>query len=203
TQHNVPAWTIFAMFFTVISLGGNVVKEKLSGSFMRLKTLPSNYFISLAAKQFVYLTVIFCQVIIIFSIGVLVFPKINLPALNIPENIFGIATVTFLCGWCAISYAMCIGVFAQTQEQCNGFGAVSVVLLAAIGGIFVPSFAMPHSFHFIMNISPLHWCLESYYGLFLQGAKLKDNFNNIAAIIITTFALQLLALITLKRKNLI
>ncbi|HKR03929.1 MAG TPA: ABC transporter permease [Bacteroidia bacterium] len=203
TQHNVPAWTVFAMFFTVISLGGNVVKEKLSGSFTRLKTLPANYLISLAAKQFVYTGVILLQVLLIFSIGVLVFPKINLPGLNIPGNIFSLVLVTLLCGWCAISYAMCIGVFAQTQEQCNGFGAVSVVLLAAIGGIFVPSFAMPQSFKLIMNISPLHWCIESYYGLFLQGAKLKDIINNIFALLITTFILQLLALTALKRKNLI
>ena len=28
TQHNVPAWTIFAMFFVVMSLGGSVVREK-------------------------------------------------------------------------------------------------------------------------------------------------------------------------------
>ena len=141
--------------------------------------------------------------VIIFSLGVFLFPKINLPALNIPEHILSLILVTLLSGWCAISYAMCIGVVAQTQEQCNGFGAISVVLLAAIGGIFVPSFAMPESFKLIMNISPLHWCLESYYGLFLQGAKWTDILNNIVALLVTTFALQLLALITLKRKNLI
>jgi|SRR6185436_10581946 len=203
SQHNVPAWTVFAMFFTVISLGGNVVKEKLSGSFVRLKTLPANYLISLCAKQLVFIMVILLQVLIIFSIGVLVFPKINLPELNIPHNFFSLLIVTLLCGWCAISYAMCIGVLSRTQEQCNGFGAISVVLLAAIGGIFVPSFAMPQSFKLIMNISPLHWCIESYYGLFLQGGSLKDIMNNIFALLITAFILQLFVFITLKRKNLI
>ena len=33
TQHNVPAWTIFAMFFMVVSLGSNIVKERINGSF--------------------------------------------------------------------------------------------------------------------------------------------------------------------------
>ena len=37
SQHNVPAWTIFAMFFIVMSLGSSIVREKLSGSFIRLK----------------------------------------------------------------------------------------------------------------------------------------------------------------------
>lgn len=203
TQHNVPAWTVFAMFFTVVSLGGNMVKEKLSGSFIRLRTLPSNYFTGLVAKQFVYMAGVLMQVLIIFSIGVYLFPKMGLPALNIPDNYFGLVTVTLICGWCAISYAMCIGVFAKTQEQCNGIGAISVVLFAAIGGIFVPSFAMPQSFKLIMNISPLHWCLESYYVLFLQGANLKDVIAHIIPILAIAIILHVLALAHLKRKNLI
>ena len=32
TQHNVPAWTVFAMFFMVVSLGNNVVREKVNES---------------------------------------------------------------------------------------------------------------------------------------------------------------------------
>ena len=59
TQHNVPAWTIFAMFFVVMSLGSSIVREKLSGSFIRLKTLPTNYFIALISKQITYLIVLF------------------------------------------------------------------------------------------------------------------------------------------------
>ena len=35
TQHNVPAWTIFAMFFMVVSLGSNIVKERVNGSFFK------------------------------------------------------------------------------------------------------------------------------------------------------------------------
>ncbi len=57
SQHNVPAWTIFAMFFIVISLGGVMVREKNSGSFIRLKTLPASYLNALFSKQFVYLMV--------------------------------------------------------------------------------------------------------------------------------------------------
>ncbi len=203
TQHNIPAWTIFAMFFTVISLGSNIVKEKLSGSFTRLRTFSPNYLIALAAKQLVYIGVVLLQVVIIFSIGVLIFPLINLPELNIPDNIFSLFLVTIICGWCAISYALCIGIFAQTQEQSNGFGAVSVVLLAAIGGIFVPSFAMPGFFSVIMKISPLYWCLESYYSLFLQSAKLSDISSDILILFLITMILQVIAFIGLKRKNLI
>jgi ABC-2 type transport system permease protein len=203
TQHNIPAWTIFAMFFIVASLGSNVVKEKQSGSFVRLKTLPTNFLVALFSKKITYLVVCMAQVFVIFSIGIWLFPLIGLPKLNLPSDLLGLFLVSVISGWCAISYAICIGVFAETQEQANGFGAVSIVILAAIGGLLVPSFAMPDSFHLLMNISPLHWCLESFYGLFLEGGKFKDVLMNILPLLGITVFIQLLAFAGLKRKNLI
>ena len=203
TQHNIPAWTIFAMFFVVISLGSSVVREKTSGSFLRLKTLPTSYLVSLLSKQITYLVVTLLQAAVIFAIGIWLFPSMGLPRLNIPDDIIGLLVVTVLVGWCAVSYAICIGVFAQTQEQANGFGAVSIVLLAAIGGLLVPSFDMPESFRNTLMLSPLHWCLEAFYGLFLEGGTLQDILMNILPLFAIIIILQLITLWGLKRKNLI
>lgn len=203
SQHNVPAWTIFAMFFVVMSLGSGIVREKQSGSFTRLKTLPTNYLVAMWSKQITYLGVTMLQAALIFSIGAWLFPYINLPALNLPADITGLFIVSLLCGWCAVSYAICVGVFAQTQEQANGFGAVSIVILAALGGLMVPAFAMPDSFRTVIQLSPLHWCLEAYYGLFLEGGKLNDVWMNIIPLFIIAVALQLITIWALKRKKLI
>ena len=203
TQHNIPAWTIFAMFFVVISLGSNVVREKLNGSFIRLKTLPTNYLLALFSKQITYLFVTLLQACVIFAIGIWLFPLMGLPKLNLPADLAGLFIVSFICGCCAVSFAVCVGVFAQTQEQANGIGAVSIVLMAAIGGLLVPSFAMPESFQQVIRLSPLHWCLEAYYGLFLEGGKLKDILINILPLLAITILIQLIALYGLKRKNLI
>jgi ABC-2 type transport system permease protein len=203
SQHNVPAWTVFAMFFIVISLGGSVVREKLNGSFVRLKTLPTNYLVALMSKQLTYLFVTLVQAVVVFSIGIWLFPSMGLPKLDLPADITGVIIVTLICGWCAVSYAILIGVFAKTQEQANGIGAVSIVLMAAVGGLLVPSFAMPESFQFVMKMSPLHWCLEAYYGLFLEGGKLKDVILNIIPLLGITLIIQLITIYGLKRKNLI
>lgn len=203
TQHNIPAWTIFAMFFIVISLGSSIVREKQSGSMIRLRTLPTNFGVALISKQMAYVIVAVLQAVVIFSIGKWLFPLMGLPALNIPHYIGALLLVTIICGWCAASFAICVGVFADTQEQANGFGAVSIVLMAAIGGLIVPSFAMPASFRIVMQLSPLHWCLEAYYGLFLEGGNLKDIFMNIIPLVVITVLLQLVSFYGLKRKNLI
>jgi len=203
TQHNVPAWTIFAMFFVIMSLGGSVVREKVSGSFIRLKTLPTNYLVGIFSKQITYLAVTMLQAAVIFSMGIWLFPFLGLPALNLPSDILALIIVTVVCGWCAVSYSICVGVFADTQEQANGFGAVSIVILAAIGGLMVPSFAMEGFAKTAANFSPMHWALQAYYSLFLEGGKLKDVVNNIIPLFIITVVLQLITFWGLKRKNLI
>ena len=203
TQHNVPAWTIFAMFFVIMSLGGSVVREKVSGSFIRLKTLPTNYLVGIFSKQITYLAVTMLQAAVIFSMGIWLFPFLGLPALNLPSDILALIIVTVICGWCAVSYSICVGVFADTQEQANGFGAVSIVILAAIGGLMVPSFAMEGFAKTAANFSPMHWALQAYYSLFLEGGKLKDVVNNIIPLFIITVVLQLITFWGLKRKNLI
>ena len=203
TQHNVPAWTIFAMFFVVMSLGGSVVREKLNGSFIRLKTLPTSYIIALLSKQITYLGVTFLQATVLFAMGVWLFPFIGLPALSLPQDGLGLVLVTLLCGWCAVSYAILVGVVAQTQEQANGFGAVSVVILSILGGLMIPSFIMPGAFQTIMRFSPLHWALQSYYGLFLEGGKLKDILINVLSLSVITIIIQVAIVVTLKRKKLI
>ncbi len=203
SQHNVPAWTIFAMFFIVISLGGSMVREKNSGSFIRLKTMPASYLNALFSKQFVYLMVTFFQAVVIFFIGNKIFPFIGLPVLHMPADIWGLFTVTIICGYCAVSYAICVGVFANTAEQSNGFGVASVLIMAALGGLLVPSFAMPANLQKILRLSPLHWALDAYYGLFLEGGKLRDIWMNILSLLGFTAVIQLLTLYGLKKKNLI
>jgi ABC-2 type transport system permease protein len=203
SQHNVPAWTIFAMFFVVVSLGSGIVRDKRSGSFIRLKTLPTSYMVSILSRQITYLAVTMIQTVLIFAIGVWVFPLVGLPRLELPDDWTGLVLVSLLCGWCAVSYAICIGVFAETEEQANGFGVISIVILAAIGGLMIPDFIMTGPFRTAMKFSPLHWCLDAYYALFLEGGKLKDVWSNILSLVLIIAGLQGIALWGLKRKNLI
>ena len=171
TQHNVPAWTIFAMFFMVISLGGNIVKEKVSGSFTRLQTMPSSVSILFFAKMLLYLLVAVLQVIIIFSFSVVLFPSIGLPELEIPQNWGANIAVIILSGLTAVSFAMFIGAMVKTQVQANGVGAITVIIFAALGGIWVPVFMMPDHLQQISAFSPLRQSLDAFYTLFLQNGN--------------------------------
>tara|TARA_R110002072_G_scaffold302060_2_gene483577 strand:- start:2290 stop:3570 length:1281 start_codon:yes stop_codon:yes gene_type:complete len=201
TQHNVPAWSIFAMFFMVISLGGNIVKERLNGSFVRLQTIPSSFLMVLVGKVFIYLIVALSQLTFIFLLGKYFFPTIGLPSLSLPSNLVGLVVISILSGLAAISFAMLVGTYAKTVEQASGFGAITIIIFAAIGGIWVPSFVMPEYLQNIGKISPLHWSLEGFYTLFLRGGEWNLLFPSILFLIFFIFACQILIYLKLKIQN--
>lgn len=201
TQHNVPAWSIFAMFFMVISLGGNLVKERLSGSFVRLMTIPPSFPYTLISKILVYLGVAVSQLFLLFCIGYFIFPLLGLPQLQIPHAIIQLIVISVLCGLSAVSYAVLIGTYAKTQEQANGFGSVSVVIFAAIGGIWVPTFVMPDYMQTVALFSPLHWCLEGYYALFLKNGDWNSLSSPIIFLSLFIIICQILTFVKLKIQN--
>ena len=203
SQHNVPAWTIFAMFFMVTSLGNNIIGERLNGSFVRLKTMPTNFIVILSVKLFAYILIALLQVSVIFSLAHYSFPVLGLPALHFPFSIWLIFPVALCCALSAVSYALLIGVFAKTQEQVNAFGAVSVVLLGAIGGIWVPSFLLPNFMQFMANFSPLYWCLDCFYILFLKGGDIGMLLQPISSLLLFSTSCFVLSYIGLKNQGLI
>ena len=68
-------------------------------------------------------------------------------------------------------YGLLIAVFFRTPQQALSFGSISVVILAAIGGVWVPVYVMPEILQHISKISPLNWGLESFNNLFLRDVS--------------------------------
>lgn len=200
TQHNIPAWTVFGIFFIVISLAGNLVSEKLSGTFLRLQLLPGATFRVFLAKQIIYLEVVILQVMIIFSLGIWLFPFLSLPALVMPENLFTLFLAVAACGITSVSFSFLIGIIASTREQSNGLGAALVVIFSALGGIFVPAFAMPPALELVMHASPLYYAMRALQGTLLENWTIAETIYKLIPLLCFTFAFQTIGLLYLKRK---
>ncbi len=171
-QHNVPAWTMFAMFFIVLPLAGNIIKERDDGSAFRLKTMPGSFVMIMFSKIFVFLGVSFVQFILMLLVGVYIMPAMGLPQLEIGPHKIALAVMALSSGLAATGYGVAIGTIATTHEQAATFGAVSIIIFAALGGIWVPVYVMPHTIRIISQFSPLHWGLNGFYDIFLRGGDL-------------------------------
>ena len=183
-QHNVPAWTLFAMFFICIPLAGNIIKERDDGSAFRLLTMPGSYMIVILGKMLTYVVVSLIQFALMLCVGVFILPLLGLPELNIGNNLPVLFLVAFSSGLAATGFGLLVGTIATSHDQASLFGAVFVIILAAIGGIWVPTFVMPEVMKKIAVISPLNWGLEAFYGIFLRNFGFKEIFPEVAKLLV-------------------
>lgn len=173
-QHNVPAWALFAIFFIVVPLSINIVKEKGQGTQIRLITNPVSYAVIIAGKTATYLMICMIQFFLMVAVGVYVFPHLGLPVLDVEGKLFLMSVVALFSGLAAIGFGILLGTIAKTQEQSAPFGATSVVILAAIGGVWVPVFAMPKVMQYVSHISPMNWGLNAFYDVLLRNGNLLE-----------------------------
>lgn len=173
-QHNVPAWTIFAMFFIVIPLAGNIIKERETGISTRLKIIAGSNLPVIMGKVTTYFLVGMIQAVSMLAVGVFLLPFFGLPQLVIGDNFFTLLFLTAAVSLAASGYGVVIGTISTSQEQSSIFGSISVVILAAIGGIWVPVFIMSDFMQTLSMLSPLSWALNGYYDVFLRNAGIIE-----------------------------
>jgi ABC-2 type transport system permease protein len=183
-QHNVPAWTIFAMFFIIIPLTGNLIKERESGLATRLQVMPGNQLQALGAKITVFMLVGMVQFLILLVFAKLAFPLFQLPPLVLGPEKFALFLMALSTILAATGYSVLVGSVARTHDQAAVFGMVSVIIMAAIGGIWVPVFMMPNLMQVASIISPLNWSLDGFYHILLRGGGLREIAGNFTALMV-------------------
>lgn len=200
-QHNVPAWTLFAIFFIIVPLSINMVKEKSQGTFVRLRTNPVSYLTVLGGKTVIYLAVCLIQFGLMLGIGVYLFPILGLPSLEVSGKIPQLFLVAIFAGLAAIGLGLLLGTIARTQEQSAPFGATFVVILAALGGVWVPVFIMPKFMQTLSNLSPMNWGLNAFYDVFLRDVGLMDLVPELTLLFLFFITTTAISIVYNERKN--
>lgn len=200
-QHNVPAWTLFAIFFIIVPLSINIVKEKGQGTQIRLITNPVPYALVIAGKTATYLIICMIQFYLMVAVGIYLFPYLGLPILDIEGKMILMSVVALFSGLAAIGMGILLGTIANTQEQSAPFGATSVVILAAVGGVWVPVFAMPKIMQYISHISPMNWGLNAFYDVLLRNGSVSEIFIELGLLFLFFLSTTSIAIIYDKKKR--
>lgn len=172
-QQNVPAWAIFGIFFIVVPLAGSLIKERESGTLLRLRVLPVSYLTFMSGKIAAYAFVCLIQFAVILGAGMFILPLLGVAAFD-PGNeplLFALLLLSIIAAACG--YGILLGTVGRTYEQIAVFGPVSIVIGAAIGGIMVPVYALPDFLRPVCLISPLYWGQSGFYDLLLRGGGLR------------------------------
>ena len=170
-QQTVPAWALFGMFFIVIPLSGSMIRDRRLGIFKRLLSFPVTRAHLLLGKVSAFLLINILQFCIMFAVGVFVLPRLTHLQLTLDFNLWSVFAVTVASALAATGYGLMVSCLANTPEQASAFGALSVVILAIIGGVMIPRFVMPGFMQDLAQFSPLYWGLDAYQDVIVRKAE--------------------------------
>jgi ABC-2 type transport system permease protein len=160
------------MFFIVVPLSGTMIRERQTGTFRRLMTMPVSRAGLLAGKVSAYTLVCLLQFALMLAAGVFALPALGVPGLELSPGWAASLPVALAAAMAATGYGILVGTLAKSYEQASMFGAVSVVIAAAIGGIMIPAYVMPRYMQEISVLSPLAWGLGAFQEVFVRGGGL-------------------------------
>lgn len=182
-QQNVPAWAIFGIFFIVVPLAGSLIKERKSGTLLRLRVMPVSFLTVIAGKIMAYMVVCVIQFAVIVIAGMYLLPLFGLAAFEAGDQplLFTIMAMSVIVAACG--YGILLGTVGRTYEQIAVFGPVSIVIGAALGGIMVPIYALPEFMRPICQLSPLYWGQSGFYDFLLRGGNLYTMLPEVVSLL--------------------
>lgn len=188
-QHNVPAWAIFGMFFIVIPICGHSIREREEGSSLRIELIPNARYMVALGKILFYTMVCTIQFALMFCVGLWVLPLLGLPALYLGLNAWVLIPIAISIAVAATSYGYYIGTVFKTTNQAMPFGAISIVILSALGGIWVPVDIFSPALQKLAMLSPLYWGLDAVNTITLRDGTITDVTTHMAVLLMFSIVL--------------
>lgn len=194
-QHSVPAWLIFGMFFIMIPLSNVMAMERQTNTITRLRMARASAFQLIIAKLIPYFMINQLQFVGMIALGYLVLPKLDMPAFTLSGDWLPYAVLSSAVSLAALGYGLLVSVVARTTEHAVVLGGGGIIIMAAIGGIMVPTYVMPDIMQTVAQWSPMGWALSGFQNLLLNQYELSQIANELGKL--TAFGLTALGLAAL------
>ena len=170
TQQNVPAWIVFSMFFVIIPISTLFITERNDGTFARLKAMNSSKFILFVSKVIPYMVINQLQLISMILVGIFIVPLLGGDRLDIVGVDFvALFVIGLSISFGAVGFALFLSSLMKSTEQASTVGALSSILMGAVGGIMVPKLVMPPFMQQMSMLSPMSWGLEGMLDVFVRN----------------------------------
>ncbi|MCP4179998.1 MAG: ABC transporter permease [bacterium] len=199
-QQNVPAWTLFGMFFIVVPLSGTLIKERHSSVMVRLLSTPMSPVAFLSSKIFAYVIINMIQLIVMLSMGLTVLPWLGTPLLVLSGHYGAIFVIGIMASLAATGFGLLVGAIAKSFHQASMLGPVLIVIAAAIGGIMVPAYLMPPAMQKMIYLSPLSWGHEAFVNVLVRNYGITQIYPQLFKLLLFFCVTFIISIVCFKRE---
>jgi ABC-2 type transport system permease protein len=163
-----PAFTVMFIFFIVGGESASLLQEREAGTLRRLLAAPIPPWTIIAGKMLAYGLLVCLQVVILFTIGYVLFD------ITLGQSPLALITITVLVAFVAVSMGMLVAAFAKSAKQADSVGTILAFVLAGIGGAFPlwpPIFRSEGFIGILSKFTPHAHALEGYYSVMAENAS--------------------------------
>lgn len=198
-QQSVPAWSLFAIFFTVIPLTVTFIKERQAGCLQRLRSMPVPVWVIMLGKAVPFFIINQLQFVMLLLVGTFIIPLLGGDRLHIGDAPVAIAMMSIASSLAAVCYGLAAAAYCKTTEQATTFGGASVIIFGALGGIMVPKFIMPPAMQRLTIVSPMSWGLDGYLAIFVRHGAVRDILSEFAGLLVFAAIAAVVAALKLRK----
>ncbi len=170
----------------LMAAGTIMVLERKSGALHRLLTTAISRLEIIMGHYLAMIVMILGQLVLLILFGQWV---LGVPYLQAPLGTAVMAVTTTL--WSA-SLGLLVGVVAQSEEQVIMLAIVLMLVLAGLGGAWMPLELTSETFQTIGHLTPVAWAMDGFENLIIRGLGLDSVW--LPAIVLMGYALVLFGL---------
>jgi len=186
-----PAFTVMFIFFIVGTSSSSLLQEREAGTLRRLLAAPIPRWTVIAGKMLAYGLLVCMQVVILFTIGYILFD------ITLGQSPLALVTITLLVAFVAVSLGMMVAAFAKSAKQADSVGTILAFVLAGIGGAFPlwpPIFRAEGFIGTLSKFTPHAHALEGYYSVMAENAGFTQILPQLGVLLVMGLVFFLIAI---------
>lgn len=168
TAHQSVGQLLTWVLIPLLGTSGYLALERMQGTLRRLLVTPTRsatYLVGIVASQ---LGMGLVQMVILVLVGVYVL------GVNWGNSVAGLGLMLFLFGLAAVALGVMLGAFTKTEGQATSLSVMLGMMLALLGGAWVPLELFPQGVQTAVHILPTTWAMRGLSDIVLRGQGVAD-----------------------------
>lgn len=167
-SHSFSGMTMQYLLFWGMDCGLLLLRERRLGIWKRLKAAPIPLPTLLGGKIIATALIALTQIFFTFSFGSLVF------GVAINGSVIGFFLMAIATALLSAATGLLVAAIGGTENRARSMSILSILSLSILGGLWLPSFMLPHWVQNFSLLLPTTWMIKGFEGVIWQGMGLLD-----------------------------
>lgn len=188
----VPGYTVMFVFFIMITMIINMMKDRDSGMLARLQGTPMRAYHYLVGMWLPSIVIVLIQSTVLLTFGHFVY------GLHLGD-IFAVALIVIALAVCSTGLGLMLSVWVTSENM--GIGLVQVIAMggAITGGLWFPYEFLPKAVQMIGQFTPQYWAQRALQDVMVRGAHISSVWLMITIVFAFGLAGLVVAILRFKR----